>query len=108
MKKVLIDTSVWIEYFAGKYVCSIMDDLIDNDQIVTNNLILCELLPYIILKKELELENILKSIDTVPLKIRWNELVNYQVKNLKNGINKVGIPDLIILDTCIQNNLTLF
>jgi hypothetical protein len=28
--------------------------------------------------------------------------------NIKKGINKVGIPDLIMLDNVIANNLVLF
>jgi len=108
MKKVLIDTSVWIDYFNDKPVTSILDELIDKDRILINQLILSELIPYLVIKKESELENILKSIDQIPLEIRWDKIIQYQCKNLKNGINKVGIPDLIILDNCIQNDIELF
>ncbi len=31
-----------------------------------------------------------------------------QTQNLKNGINKVGIPDLIIAQNVIDNNLELY
>ena len=108
MNKVLIDTSVWIEYFAGKSTMAILDELIDQDRISVNQLILSELLPHILIKKEKELVNILKAIDVIPLNIRWDIIIEYQVKNIRNGINKVGIPDLIILDNCIQNNIELF
>ena len=54
------------------------------------------------------MENILKAIDVIPLNIRWDKIIQYHVKNVKNGINKVGIPDLIILDNCIQNKIELF
>lgn len=49
---VLVDTSVWIEYFKG--------------------------------------------------------FIDMQTQNITNGINKVGIPDLIIAQNAINNNLLLF
>ena len=108
MNKVLIDTSVWIDYFNDKPVTSILDELIDKDRIIINQLILSELLPFLIFKKETELENILKAIDQMPLEIRWDKIIQYQVKNIKNGLNKIGIPDLIFLDNCIQHDIELF
>ena len=46
MKYILIDTSIWIEYFRGSKAVNsaIVDNLIDNNQICVNNLILSELL----------------------------------------------------------------
>jgi predicted nucleic acid-binding protein len=109
MKKVLIDTSIWIDYFNGEdSIILILEELIDSDRIAINQLILSELLPYILFKKESDLADILKTIDQIPVEIRWDKIIEYQVKNLKNGINKVGIPDLIILDNCIQNDVELF
>lgn len=108
MNNVLIDTSVWIDYFGDHPLTLIVDELIDKDRIVINQLILSELLPVLVFKKEMELVNILKSIDQIPLEIRWDNIIQYQVKNLKNGLNKIGIPDLIIVDNCIQNDVELF
>ena len=110
MSLVLVDSSVWIDYFRGSSTIKIKDleNFIDNNQICTNNLILSELLPSLIHQKENELVDILESIHKIHLEINWEELINFQKINLKNGINNVGIPDLIILQNIIQNNLILY
>ncbi len=109
MNFILIDTSVWVEYFRGsKSVNSdVVDGLIDNNQICINNLILSELLPYLKIKKEFKLIDILLTIRNIPIVIDWDEIINYQVINIKNGINNVGIPDLIILQNIVNNNISL-
>ncbi len=48
------------------------------------------------------------SIPRVQLQIDWNEIEYMQTKNLRSGINKVGIPDLLIAQNAIQNNVPLF
>ena len=110
MNNILIDTSVWIEYFrgSGNIKSDIIDNLIDNNQICTNNLILSELIPPLKLKKESKLIDILTTIRNIPIIIIWEEIINFQFINLKNGINNVGIPDIIIMQNVINNNLELF
>ena len=109
MNKILVDTSIWIEYFKGskKAVPDILNPLIDNNQICTNDLILSELIPSLKVKKETELIEILLTIQNIPIKINWQEIIKYQTVNLKNGINNVGIPDIIILQNVINNSLSL-
>lgn len=110
MNNILIDTSIWIEYFrgSGNIKSDIINNLIDNNQICTNNLILSELIPPLKLKKELKLIDILITIRNIPINIIWEDIINYQIINLKNGINNVGIPDIIIMQNVINNNLELF
>ncbi|MBF0274989.1 MAG: PIN domain-containing protein [Nitrospinae bacterium] len=105
---VLLDTSVWIDYFKGGIQTLSVDYLIDNNQIVTNELILAELLPYIEVNKERKLATLLKSIKTFKIKIDWDEIIRFQVVCLQNGLNKIGIPDLIIVQNALQNNLTIY
>ena len=46
--EVLVDTSVWIDYFkSGDNASSNMDSLIDENLLVTNDIILAELIPYL-------------------------------------------------------------
>jgi predicted nucleic acid-binding protein len=110
MRPVLIDSSVWIEYFRDKdsIVGSEVDKLLDSDNIVLNDLILVELIPYLQIKKKNELIKILQAFEKLPINVDWDEVLRLQITNLKNGINKVGIPDLIILQNTIQNNVELF
>ncbi len=106
---ILIDSSVWIDYFRGSEKDSdILNSLIDEDIICTNNLILTEIISFLHNSKNFELIDLLNEIPNIPLNINWNNIIDYQTTNLKNGINMVGIPDLIILDNVIQNDLVLF
>ncbi len=108
MKKVLVDSSVWITYFKDKNAHNDLNELIKYNQICTNNLILSELLPFLKIKKEEELMEILLTLPNIEISIDWSLIINLQVQNLRNGINKVGIPDLIILENVIDNNLILY
>ena len=105
---VLVDTSVWIEYFKGTGCAAVLNELINNNALCINNLVLAELLPSINLKKESELKRLLHTINQIDIEIDWDEIIDMQTKNLLNGINKVGIPDLIIAQNAINNNLFLF
>lgn len=104
---VLIDSSVWIEYFKSGGIEK-LDRLIEEDLACINELILTELAPALKLRNETEILEGLQAISTVPLNIDWEIVRDYQLMNLKNGINKVGIPDLIILQQVIDEKITLF
>ena len=105
---VLVDTSVWIEYFKGTGRAAVLNELINNNALCINNLVLAELLPSINLRKESELKQLLLTIKQIDIEIDWDEIIDMQTKNLLNGINKVGIPDLIIAQNAINNDLFLF
>ncbi|MBM9547795.1 PIN domain-containing protein [Leptospira sp. 201903074] len=110
MNQVLLDSSVWIEYFrnSNSKVSSEVDKLIDIGNIFTNQLILTEIIPYLKAKKQNQLIQIMESIETFEMFIDWKQIIEFQITNLKNGINKIGIPDLLILQNTIQNQCTLF
>jgi len=50
--KVLVDTSIWIDYFRGGDNSKNLDFLIDENLIVTNVIVLAELIPYLKIKKK--------------------------------------------------------
>lgn len=104
----LVDTSVWIDGFRGGESKEVLKKLIDNGSICINDIILAELLPFIRKRGETELENLLNLLPKVPMQIDWNGLIYMQTENLKHGINKVGLPDLMIAQNVLQNGLTLF
>jgi predicted nucleic acid-binding protein len=105
---ILIDSSVWIEYFKGNKNSLPLNKLIDLNNVCTNDLILSELIPAINQKKESDIKNLLLEITKIPLRINWNDIIQMQTLNLKNGINKIGIPDLIIAQNAVNNNLEIF
>ncbi len=104
---ILIDTSVWIEYFrTGKP--DKLDRVIDEDLACINELILTELAPSLSLKNKTELLEGLQAIRMMPMNIDWEIVRDYQVIKLKNGINKFGITDMIILQQVIDQKITLY
>lgn len=108
MTKLLIDSSVWIEYFRSQNRFTILNELIETNQICINDLILSELIPYLYMQNQYEVIESLESIENIEIKINWEMIIQMQIKNIKNGITRVGIPDLIILQNVIENNLILF
>ena len=106
--EVLVDTSIWIDYFRGGDNSKDLDFLIDENLIVTNDIILAELIPYLKIKKQTKVVELLHEVNKVPLDIRWEEIIDFQVKCLKGGANGVGIPDLIIAQNSKQNNCRVY
>ncbi len=108
MSSILVDSSVWIDYFSDKHKYKILDKLIADNQICINDLILSELLPFLYYKEHQEIIEALLAIRKIDIRIDWSVLVHFQTANLIKGIHKVGIPDLIILQNVLDNNLLLF
>ena len=105
---VLVDTSIWIEYFNGKSESlDKVDYLLENNYAAINGVILTELLPTIIRKRQTDLSFLLQQIKRVDVAFRWETLVQYQVKNYERGINSVGISDLIILNDTLENDIPI-
>jgi predicted nucleic acid-binding protein len=107
MKNILIDSSAWIEYFRGNEKYRYIKNLIYSNITCTNDLILTELLPSIIHKKEKHLEELLNSLTKYEMKVSWYELQKIQVMNYKHGYNNIGITDLMIAQNCLQNSLKI-
>jgi len=105
---VLVDTSIWIDYFRGGANSVDMEFLIDENLIITNDIILAELIPYLKIKKQTKVVNLLYELTKMPLDIHWEEIIEFQLKCLKSGANGVGIPDLIIAQNAKQNNCTIY
>ncbi|MCK5783546.1 MAG: PIN domain-containing protein [Desulfobacterales bacterium] len=105
---VLVDTSIWIDYFRGGDDSIQMDFLIDENLLVTNDLILTELIPFLKVRNETRVINLLHNINKLDLSINWNEIIDYQYGCLKNGLNGVGLPDLLIVQNAKQNNCKIY
>ncbi len=105
--KVLVDSLVWIDYFRNGNN-TLLDRLLNEDLVVINDIILTELVPALTIQNQKEVIDSLENIECIPLNVDWEVIRAYQIENLRNGINRVGIPDLIILHQVIEYNLTLF
>ena len=105
---VLVDTSVWIEYFRTGKNAEKLDLLIDENIIVTNDLILAELISPLKARNQKDVIKLLSSIHKLDLIIDWNQIIEFQFKCLKNGLNGIGIPDLIIAQNAKQNHCSIY
>lgn len=101
--QVLVDSSVWIDYFRGDGNSDKLDFLIDENILVINDLILAELVPFLRIKNQRKLIGLLGAVDRLPMNIDWKQIMDFQHKCLKKGINGIGIPDLIIAQNSLQN-----
>jgi predicted nucleic acid-binding protein len=105
---VLVDSSVWIEYFRGTLTDDNLDLLIEENLISVNDLILAELIPALHVRRQRKLITLLREVECPCINVDWDDIVNIQIICLKQGINKVGIPDLIIAQHAIQNHMKLY
>jgi predicted nucleic acid-binding protein len=105
---ILVDTSIWIEYFRSGNNSEKLDFLIDENLIVINDLILAELVPFLKVRNQQKVINLLYNINKLNLLIDWNQIIEFQFKCLKNGLNGIGIPDLIIAQNAKQNRCEIY
>lgn len=105
---ILVDSSVWMDYFKGGEKSFYLEILLRRNLIQINDVVLAEITPPLILRKQNTLVEILDSIKSKPLEVYWPGIIDLQILNLKNGINKIGIPDLILVQHCLEHNLELW
>lgn len=105
---VLVDTSVWVSYFRSGAGSERLDFLIDENLIVINNLILAELVPFLEIRNQRKPISLLRQIDKIPLRIDWDQLIEFQIKCLRKGLNGIGIPDLILSQNAKQNDCQIY
>ena len=105
---VLVDTSIWIEYFRTGNNSEKLDFLIDENLIVVNDLILAELVPPLRVRRQRRIVEILHNINKLELTINWDQLIEFQFKCLKNGLKGIGIPDLVIAQNAKQNHCEIY
>lgn len=106
--EVLVDTSVWIDYFRSGDKSEKLDYLIDTNLVVINDLILTELLPLLIIRNEKSVVRLLKKIKNNKIYLNWDEVISYQVSCMKCGSSGIGIPDLLIAQNAIQNQTPIY
>ena len=105
---ILVDTSIWIEYFRTGNNSEKLDFLIDENLIVINDLILADLIPFLRVHKQRKIIKLLHNINKLELIVNWNQIIEFQFKCLKNGLNGIGIPDLILAQNAKQNHSEIY
>lgn len=102
--RVLVDTSIWVDYFRSGTSSDLLDDLIDENLVVTNNLILAELIPSLRVSGHVKVIKKLEALRANDLALNWSEIMWVQFQCLKSGHNGIGIPDIMIGQNASQNN----
>lgn len=105
---ILVDTSVWVDYFRSGKNSDFLDLMIDENLIFTNDLILAELIPFLKNRRKRKVVELLTAIEKLSLSIDWPQIIDYQTRCVKAGLNGVGIPDLIIAQNAKQNRCRIY
>ncbi len=112
MNGVIVDTSVWIAFFRGspedKATSDALDYLLSGDEAIVNEVILTELVPFLNVRGEAERAASLFVLQSPGLDTDWHELRMLQEACIRAGINKVGIPDLMIAQQAMRLDMPLF
>ena len=106
--EVLVDSSVWIDYFRSGKRTTRVDQLLDENLVVTNDLVLAELVPYLMLKNQTRVIALLREIRRLPMAIDWDAVIGMQVQCLRKGNNGIGIPDLLIAQNAKANGCAIY
>ena len=105
---VLIDTSVWIDYFRNGENSKDVDNLIDDDLVCINEVILAELVPFLKLKKQHKVIELLQALIRPNMNINWSEIIEFQISCLKTWANGIGLADLVIAQNALQNGVQIY
>ncbi|MEI6144861.1 MAG: PIN domain-containing protein [Methylococcales bacterium] len=106
--QVLVVTSIWIDYFKSGLNSEKLDEILDDNRVLTNDIILAELIPFLMIRKQQKIVDLLTNIPLLTLKIDWTEIIQWQVACLNAGINGIGISDLIIAQNSKQKRSSIY
>ena len=105
--RVLVDSSVWVDYFRTGRHAEELESLLEDGRVVINDLILAELIPALHVKRQPRLINLLHELEQEPMQPDWEELIRMQIACLRDGLNGIGIPDLLIAQNAMQYGFKL-
>ena len=78
--QILVDSSIWIDYLRDGKKSGKLDYLIDENIVVINDIILAELVPFLKMKKQKKIIDLLNSITKLNLVIDWAQIIDYQYR----------------------------
>lgn len=105
--RVLVDSSVWIDYFRSGRHAKELESLLDDGRVVINDLILAELVPALHVKRQPRLIDLIGELQREPMQPDWEGVIRLQITCLRDGLNGIGIPDLLIAQNAMRNGLQL-
>ncbi|MCE5252097.1 PIN domain-containing protein [bacterium] len=110
MDKVLVDTSIWIEFFRGKEnIRLVVENLLDNRLICCTGLIMGELLQGAKTEKEIcVLKDFLDCFEFLPEKTeQWLQAGRLSFDLRRKGIT-VGLSDCFLAVLAVHHNVSIF
>ncbi|MDE2059065.1 MAG: PIN domain-containing protein [candidate division NC10 bacterium] len=112
MSDVLVDTSVWLEFFRvqDSPYAETLDQLLEEERVCTSDLIKAEILPGARTPKQFR--ELKEYFDALPLATApaslWEEIIEVQSRLKRGGVNGISIPDLMIAVVAKANSKALF
>ena len=112
MSDILVDTSVWLEFFRVRdsLYGEALDHLLEEERVCTTNLIKAEIIPGARTPKQFrELKGYFNALPLAaePASL-WEEIIEVQFQLKRKGINGISIPDLIIAVVAKANLKVVF
>lgn len=105
---ILVDSSVWIDYFRGGKTGDTVDLLLDHNLACISGIILSEIVPALKVRGENRLIKLLGKLDFVDTPIDWQKVIDHRTMLLKKGVNGIGLPDIMLVQLAQVNDLSLF
>ncbi|PTL35205.1 hypothetical protein CLG94_10905 [Candidatus Methylomirabilis limnetica] len=112
MSDVLVDTSVWLEFFRAKDspYAKALDQLLEEERVCTSDLIKAEIIPGARTPKQFR--ELKEYFDALPLATEpaslWEEIMEVQFRLKRAGVNGISIPDLMIAVVARANDKVIF
>ncbi|MGB4780766.1 type II toxin-antitoxin system VapC family toxin [Candidatus Methylomirabilis sp.] len=112
MSDILVDTSVWLEFFRAKDspYAEALDRLLEDERVCTSDLIKAEIVPGARTPKQFR--ELKEYFDALPLATEpaslWEEIMEVQFRLKRRGINGISIPDLMIAVVANANGKVVF
>lgn len=113
MKKVLVDTSIWIDFVRKNSFATEILELINQDRLAICGVVKAELFPFFRKgdspKDKEKWLDYFGQIFYIPFKDDWwEEAIRLQTLLYSQHHDRLGISDLLILTLCIKEDLLLF
>ncbi len=111
-KLVLIDSSVWIDFFKGSdiHLTERVNALIENDRAAICGLVEIEVIPFFRKEKErIDAKKLLSVLTRFSFyDDYWSYMLEMQSTLLKATGTPIAVPDLIVATLCLKNNAKLY
>lgn len=112
MSRVLVDSSVWIEFFRhpDAPVSQTLDVLLSHRLVCTTGVIKAEIVPGT--RSAKDFRRLRRLFDALPLAPEregfWSHVIRFRRRLYLKGVSDIGIPDLIVATVAIQNRKLVF